>query len=133
MTIHDINRQGTMDHLCQVITPVGMLGYGFTDAHVIEGLERVSKLSTPTAIILDSGSTDSGPGKLVLGGMSCPRASYERDMGKLIKLGRKFNVPIIISSAGGDGADEHVGVILDIIREIAEEPQNRFGTPFSSV
>ena len=130
MAILEANGEGPMNHLCQVITPVGMLGYGFTDAHVIAGLEETSKLSSPTAIILDSGSTDSGPGKLVLGGMSCPRASYERDMGKLIKLGRKFNVPIIISSAGGDGADEHVDVILDIIRELAEEPQNRFGPPY---
>lgn len=118
-----------MDHLCQVITPVGMLGYGFTDAHVVAGLEKVSRLPTPTAIILDSGSTDSGPGKLTLGGMSCPRASYQRDMGKLVKLGRKFDVPVIISSAGGDGADEHVDVILDVIRELAEEPQNRFEPP----
>ena len=118
-----------MDHLCQVITPVGMLGYGFTDSHVVAGLEKVSRLSTPTAIILDSGSTDSGPGKLALGGMSCPRASYERDVGKLIKLGRQFDVPVIIGSAGGDGADEHVEVILDIIRELAEDPRNRFDTP----
>ena len=129
MAIKGANGEGGMDHLCQVITPVGMLGYGFTDAHVIAGLEQTSTLSTPTAIILDSGSTDSGPGKLALGGMSCPRASYERDVGKLIKLGRRYDVPIIISSAGGDGADEHVDAILDIIRELAELPGNRFEFP----
>ena len=115
-----------MDRLCQVITPVGMLGYGFTDSHVIAGLETTSIMSTPTAIILDSGSTDSGPGKLALGDMSCPRASYERDVGKLIALSRKFKVPVIISSAGGDGADEHVDEILAIIQELAEKPENRY-------
>ncbi|KAK5948104.1 hypothetical protein OHC33_010852 [Knufia fluminis] len=114
----------TKQPLCQIITPVGMLGYGFVDAHVEAELERLSSLSTPTAIILDSGSTDSGPSKLALGTMSCPRASYERDMHKLIKLNRKYNVPVLIGSAGGDGADEHVDVLLDIIKEHSEEPEN---------
>lgn len=115
----------TADRLCQVVTPVGMLGYGFSESHIIAALEHLSTISTPTAIILDSGSTDSGPSKLALGTMSCPRASYERDWGKLIKLSRQYRVPIIISSAGGDGTDEHVDVMLDIIRELAEDPVNR--------
>jgi len=102
-----------------------MLGYGFVDAHVEAGLERLSTLSTPTALVLDSGSTDSGPSKLALGTMSCPRSSYERDMYKLIKLNRKFKVPILIGSPGGDGADEHVDTILDIIKVLSENPENR--------
>ena len=121
----DTQAEPDMNHLCQVITPVGMLGYGFMEAQVAAELERMSTMSTPTAIILDSGSTDSGPGKLALGGMSAPRSSYERDVGKLIKLGQQFSVPVLISSAGGDGADEHVDVILDIIREHAAKLENR--------
>lgn len=117
--------QSTPDLLCQVVTPVGMLGYGFVDEEVTAELERMSQRPAPAAIILDSGSTDSGPGKLALGSMSCPRSSYERDWGKLVKIARKFKVPILISSAGGDGTDEHVNVMLDIIREHAAKPENR--------
>lgn len=52
--------------LCQIITPVGMLGYGFNVADVELGLQLSLKMVAPTAIILDSGSTDSGPAKLAL-------------------------------------------------------------------
>jgi hypothetical protein len=112
--------------LCRIITPVGMLGYGFEQDLAIIALEDSRTLSAPTALILDSGSTDSGPSKLALGSMTCPRSSYERDLGKLIPLAIQYKVPILISSAGGDGSDEHVDTFLDIIRELADKPANRY-------
>ena len=114
------------ERLCQIVTPVGMLGYGFQAELSAAALEKFSYYDTPTAIILDSGSTDSGPSKLALGNMTCPRASYMRDIGKLLQLVVKYNVPLITSSAGGDGADEHVDEFLDIIREISERDENRY-------
>lgn len=113
--------------LCHVITPIGMLGYGFDALLTHEALkELASKHSnTPAAIIVDSGSTDSGPSKLALGGMTCPRSAYERDMAHLMALAHEFTVPILISSAGGDGTNAHVDEMLDIIQEIADEPENR--------
>jgi hypothetical protein len=125
MAIPESDGESHPEMVCQLVTPVGMLGYGFVDQEVIAELERMSKQPAPTAIILDSGSTDSGPGKLALGSMSAPRASYERDWGKLLKIGRKFKVPIIISSAGGDGTDQHVDEMVNIIREHAAQPENR--------
>ena len=68
--------------------------------------------------VLDSGSTDSGPEKLALGCMSCPRGSYLRDLTKLVQLAWDFRVPLIFSSAGGDGSNEHVVEMLDILSEI---------------
>lgn len=106
--------------LCQIITPVGMLGYGFNVADVEFGLQLSLKTEAPTAIILDSGSTDSGPAKLALGTMTCPRSAYERDLRQLIGLVQRYNVPLLISSAGGDGSDVHVNEFLEIIREILE-------------
>ncbi|KAL2071940.1 hypothetical protein VTL71DRAFT_11283 [Oculimacula yallundae] len=105
--------------LCHIITPIGMLGYGF-DAQLTH--QCLSELkanfpNTPTALIVDSGSTDSGPSKLALGGMTCPRSAYERDIGQLMRLSHQFSVPILISSAGGDGTDAHVDEFLDIIQE----------------
>ncbi len=106
--------------LCQIITPVGMLGYGFNVADVELGLQLSLKMVAPTAIILDSGSTDSGPAKLALGTMTCPRSAYERDLRQLIRLVQHYHVPLLISSAGGDGSDAHVNVFLEIIREVLE-------------
>jgi hypothetical protein len=101
-----------------IITPVGMLGYGFQADQTATALVQQKHNGAPTAIILDSGSTDSGPEKLALGRMTSPRESYIRDLRKLIKLSRQFQVPVIFSSAGGDGSDEHVRELTDIVKEI---------------
>ncbi|KAF5576648.1 hypothetical protein FPANT_10824 [Fusarium pseudoanthophilum] len=111
--------------ICQIITPVGMLGYGFDEALTHYELSRLVPTGIPTAIILDSGSTDSGPQKLALGSMSCPRSAYEKDLAKLLRLVHTFRVPLIFASAGGDGTDEHVRAICEIIEEIAAEEENK--------
>ncbi|KAM0229670.1 hypothetical protein ACHAP5_011580 [Fusarium lateritium] len=110
--------------ICQIITPVGMLGYGFDETLTHNELAQLVQNGIPTAIILDSGSTDSGPQKLALGSMSCPREAYAKDLAKLLRLVHKFRVPLIFGSAGGDGTDEHVRVMEEIIGEIAAEEDN---------
>ncbi len=109
--------------LCHILAPVGMLGYGFEESQVDEELNRLalSSPSIPRAIILDSGSTDSGPSKLALGSMTSPRSSYKRDLTKLLKLVNKYRVPLLFSSAGGDGSDDHVDEMVKIITEILED------------
>lgn len=102
-----------------------MLGYGFDESLIHETLQDLQPLTIPTALILDSGSTDSGPLKLATGSMTAPRSSYERDFRKLLALSHEFKVPILISSAGGDGSDAHVDEFLEIIQEICEEDKNR--------
>ncbi len=109
--------EGTLQPLCQIATPSGMLGYDFDEALLFNILEK-RNTTIPTAIVVDSGSTDSGPSKLAMGTMTCPRASYKRDLTKLIQAFLKFRVPILISSAGGDGSNEHVDEFLVIIKEI---------------
>lgn len=107
--------------LCHIITPVGMLGYGF-DKDIIENeLSKLVPTSIPVAAILDSGSTDSGPSKLALGSMTAPRDAYKRDLTKLIRLVNLYKVPLLFSSAGGDGSDAHVDEIRAVIEEIVSE------------
>lgn len=113
--------------ICQIITPVGMLGYGFDEKLTYHELTRLVHNGIPTAIILDSGSTDSGPQKLALGSMTSPRSSYVKDLSKLLKLVHTFDIPLIFASAGGDGTDEHVREMEEIIKEITEEG-NRYAT-----
>ncbi|PCG89106.1 Protein of unknown function DUF1446 [Penicillium occitanis (nom. inval.)] len=106
--------------LCQIVSPIGMLGYGFDVNDLEHGLEITLSTNAPTAIIIDSGSTDGGPNKLALGGTTTPRSSYERDLRKLIRAVKIYRVPLLISSAGGDGSDAHVKEFLDIIDEIQQ-------------
>ncbi|KAL7916669.1 hypothetical protein GGI35DRAFT_485779 [Trichoderma velutinum] len=107
-----------LEPLCRIITPIGMLGYGFDESDIKDALEYSLISKIPTAVVLDSGSTDSGPMKLALGTMTCPRASYERDLRKLVAIVTKYRLPVLIGSAGGDGSNDHVRELVNIIREI---------------
>lgn len=121
----DTDGGGPAPRLCNIVTPVGMCGYGFEDYQTINALEELIQDPSPTAIILDSGSTDSGPSKLALGTMTCPRDSYVRDLNKLLGYVHKYKVPLITTSAGGDGTNQHVEEYLQIIQELSERPENR--------
>jgi hypothetical protein len=103
--------------LCHIITPVGCLGFGVDEEQCAAELRQVTQTNIPTAIILDSGSTDSGPQKLALGTTSAPRSAYVRDLGKLLKLVHEFKVPLLFSSAGGDGSGKHVDDMVEVVRE----------------
>ncbi|KAH8659229.1 hypothetical protein BGZ60DRAFT_544271 [Tricladium varicosporioides] len=113
-----------LQQVCHIITPVGMLGYGFDERQIEQALEDLKSSNAPIALILDSGSTDSGPAKLALGTFTAPRSSYERDFRKLLALTNKYKTSLLISSAGGDGTDAHVDAFLDIIQEICNEEGN---------
>lgn len=117
----------TQDPICHIVSPVGCMGYGFDDAPVADELRQLVATGTPVAIILDAGSTYSGPEKLALGTMTCPRSAYVKDLTKLLKLVHKFEVQLIFSSAGGDGSDEHVTLMAKIVREICD--QNKYADP----
>jgi hypothetical protein len=123
------NDMSNIEPLCQILTPVGMLGYGFDETLTRKALQDLEVNLAPTALILDSGSTDGGPLKLAVGSMTTPRSAYERDFKKLMALSHEFHVPIIISSAGGDGADAHVDEFLNIIEEIADHAKDKHVLP----
>ncbi|ETS87268.1 hypothetical protein PFICI_01096 [Pestalotiopsis fici W106-1] len=118
MPLLDAQESHPPEPICNIVTPVGMLGYGFNEQQTAAALSRLVPSGTPTAIILDSGSTDSGPEKLALGIMTCPPAAYARDLTKLVRLVIQFRVPLMFSSAGGDGSDTHVQEIMAVIKEI---------------
>ena len=94
----------------RILTPSGMLGYGFPVDHFKMGLAQ-----KPHAITIDSGSTDSGPQKLGLGEMTCSREAYVKDIEVLLEAQHEARIPLLISSAGGDGTNLHVDVFRDIV------------------
>src|SRR5260370_817812 len=99
----------------RILTPSGMLGYGFPLDDFKLGLAQ-----KPHAITIDSGSTDSGPQKLGKGEMTCSREAYVKDIEVLLEAQHETRIPLLISSAGGDGTNLHVDVFRDIIVEIAK-------------
>lgn len=104
-----------MDEI-RILTPVGMLGYGFPEADFKAGMDR-----DPDAIILDSGSTDPGP--YMLGGahtMVKPMA-YHRDLKMMLSAIGNKKIPLIIGSAGGSGCRENVDYIVKTIKQICGE------------
>jgi hypothetical protein len=105
----------------RILTPSGMLGYGFPVDHFKLGLAL-----RPHAITIDSGSTDSGPQKLGKGEMTCSREAYVKDIEVLLEAQHETRIPVLISSAGGDGTNLHVDVFRDIIAEIAKRRGWRF-------
>lgn len=94
----------------RIFTPIGNVGYGYSTEIFWSTIDKLK----PHAIICDSGSTDSGPQKLALGSSTVPRESYECDLEPIVAAAHS-GTPVIIGSAGGDGADAHVDDFVDII------------------
>ncbi|KAK0614840.1 hypothetical protein B0T17DRAFT_497656 [Bombardia bombarda] len=118
----------------RILTPIGMLGYSFKEDLFWEAIEE-----GVDAVILDSGSTDSGPSRLALGTPGVTREGYENDLRILVAACHHHNTPLLIGacpscmhslhitaikltaktgSAGGDGTNAHVDFIVDIIASI---------------
>lgn len=100
----------------KILSPCGILGYGFPDASFSIGLEM-----KPDAIVVDAGSTDAGPHKLGAGVAIVSKMACKKDLKRLILGGWKLGIPVIISSAGGSGGAVHVHWTLAIIDEIVKE------------
>ncbi|MCL2377045.1 MAG: DUF1446 domain-containing protein [Defluviitaleaceae bacterium] len=100
----------------RVLSPTAILGYGFPAASFEEGMRRA-----PHVIAVDAGSTDPGPYYLGSGKSFTDRGAVKRDMEFMLAAAMDANIPVIIGTAGGSGADDHLQWNVDIIKEIAAE------------
>jgi hypothetical protein len=100
----------------KILSPCGILGYGFPDASFQAGLA-----DSPDAIVVDAGSTDAGPHKLGAGHPIVSRMAAKKDLKRIICGGVSLNIPVIIGSAGGSGGRVHLEWTLSIIEEIWRE------------
>jgi len=100
----------------RILSPCGLLGYGYPETSLRKGLER-----RPDVIAVDAGSTDSGPYKLGAGMAIVSRQATRRDLLPILAAGHQRNIPVIIGSAGGAGARTHVDWSMGVIEEIARE------------
>lgn len=100
----------------RVLSPTAILGYGFPVESFMAGLER-----RPDVIAVDAGSTDPGPYYLGAGISFTDRRAVYRDLSLMLKAGQELNIPVLIGSAGGSGAEPHLRWNLEIIREISRQ------------
>jgi len=105
----------------RVLSPLGILGYGFPEESFWEGIKR-----EPHVIAVDAGSTDAGPHKLGAGVGIVSKESTKRDLIFMLTAGCKRKIPILVGSAGGSGAETHLNWTLEIVREIAKEKNLHF-------
>jgi hypothetical protein len=104
-----------MDEM-RILSPTAILGYGFPMESFEEGMKR-----KPHIIAVDAGSTDPGPYYLGAGISFTDRNAVKRDLAIMLPAALKANIPLVIGSAGGCGADSHLNWNVDIIKEIATE------------
>lgn len=100
----------------KILSPTGIVGYGFPEASFRAGVALC-----PDLIACDAGSTDPGPYYLGSGIPFTNAKAVKRDLTLMLCAARKLNIPLIIGSAGGSGADIHLKRDIEVIREIAEE------------
>ncbi|MEW6216541.1 MAG: acyclic terpene utilization AtuA family protein [Candidatus Bipolaricaulota bacterium] len=101
-----------MEH--RVLSPTAILGYGFPSQSFGRGIER-----NPDIIAVDAGSTDPGPYYLGAGESFTTRDAVLRDLSLLLPAAVDGGIPLIIGSAGGSGASDHVDWTVALIKEIA--------------
>jgi len=100
----------------KVLSPTAILGYGFPISSFKRGLEQ-----NPDFIAVDAGSTDPGPYYLGAGVSFTDREAVKRDLKLMLEAGQDLDIPVLVGSAGGSGANAHLKWTENIIREIASE------------
>lgn len=109
-------RKDVPDLAYKILSPCGMLGYGYPLESFMRGIAEA-----PDVIAVDAGSTDAGPHKLGEGVAIVSKEACKKDLIPMIVEGCKLKIPVIIGSAGGSGGKVHVEWTLSIIHDILRE------------
>jgi hypothetical protein len=105
----------------RVIVPVGMLGGGFPAETISRGISLGAH-----AIVVDGGSTDSGPYYLGTATAKTTEAAVRRDLHILLTAAVEHHIPLIVTSCGTSGTDTGVEWISHIVTAIAAEQRLSF-------
>ncbi len=109
------------DKSIRVLVPAGMLGAGFPAETVGYGIARGAD-----AIVIDGGSTDSGPYYLGSGTAKTAAAAVRRDLELLLLAAHTADIPLLVSSSGTSGTDAGVDWLADIVTTLAAEHRLSF-------
>lgn len=105
----------------KILSPTGIVGYGFPESSFQAGLDK-----NPDLIACDAGSTDPGPYYLGSGIPFTNATAVKRDLTLMLKAACEHKIPLVIGSAGGSGATPHLQREIGIIHEIAKEEKLSF-------
>lgn len=105
----------------RILSTTAILGYDFPENYFKEWLKK-----KPNFIAVDAGSTDPGPYYLGAGVYFTDRDAVKRDLEIMITSGIENNIPVIIGTAGGSGAEVYLNWCKYIIDEIAKEKKLSF-------
>lgn len=105
----------------RVLSATGVCGSGFQESSLERSLEM-----KPHFIGCDCGSTDPGPAPLGSGKTAFPRQAVKRDLRLMLMAARRAKIPLLLGSAGTAGGEPHIGIVKEIILEIAAEENLSF-------
>ncbi|MDL2319177.1 DUF1446 domain-containing protein [Eubacteriales bacterium OttesenSCG-928-A19] len=105
----------------RILSTTAILGYGFPLASFEAGMAR-----KPHLIAVDAGSSDPGPYYLGAGESFTDRGAVKRDLEIMLSAAIEHDIPVVIGTAGGSGADAHLAWCREIIEEIARERDLHF-------
>ena len=100
----------------KVLIPTGALGITYCKKTLNRGLKE-----KPDIIVVDGGSTDSGPAYLGKGKSKYSRSSTKSEWKTLMIAREKLKIPLVIGSAGTCGTDKTVDWFFKITKELAKE------------
>lgn len=116
MDKYDNRRMVRLTKEMVIFSPQGMLGYGYPETSLENGLAY-----HPDVIAVDAGSTDGGPHRLGMGIGGVSDYATKKDLAPLIKASKERDIPLIIGSAGGSGANHRVDALRDLVHEIGTD------------
>ena len=100
----------------KVLIPTGALGITYCKKTLNKGLRE-----KPNIIVVDGGSTDSGPAYLGKGKSKYSRSTTKSEWKTLMIAREKLKIPLLIGSAGTCGTDGTVDWFVEITKELAKE------------
>ncbi len=109
-----------MTALTTILTPTGMLGYGYPEQDFWDCIGR-----GVDAVVVDSGSTDPGPYLLGRGELLVDESAYIRDLAPMLAATARHGIPLLVTSAGGAGTAAQVDRMAELIAGIAERDGHR--------
>lgn len=105
----------------RMVSTSGILGYGFPEESLAKAMAH-----KPHMIGVDGGSSDPGPFYLGSGKTLNSELAMKRDLRLMLRAARAADIPMMIGTCGGAGADQHLQTCVRLVKEIAREEDLHF-------
>ncbi len=100
----------------RLLSTSGILGYGFPEQSLRDGIARGAAM-----IGVDGGSSDPGPYYLGSGKPFASPMAIRRDLRLMLRAAIAHGLPMVIGTCGGAGGEPHLQLVAGMVRDIARE------------